>query len=92
MCVAWRRSAAVKYGDSQLAIFHVPRRGYFAVQQVSQVDHVKLIITDQPFRRCVLISEHLSLIMVLSATIRTAISMSHALYIRGTTSSTAASA
>jgi nitrite reductase (NAD(P)H) len=28
------RSAAVKYGDSQLAIFHIPRRGYFATQQV----------------------------------------------------------
>lgn len=27
-------SAAVKYGDSQLAIFHVPRRGYFATQQM----------------------------------------------------------
>ena len=29
------RSAAVKYGNSQLAIFNVPRRGYFATQQVS---------------------------------------------------------
>ena len=28
------RSAAVKYGDSQLAIFHVPRRGYYATQQM----------------------------------------------------------
>jgi len=27
-------SAAVKYGDSQLAIFHVPRKGYFATQQM----------------------------------------------------------
>ncbi|OCH89826.1 nitrite reductase [Obba rivulosa] len=27
-------SAAVKYGDSQLAIFHVPRRGYYATQQM----------------------------------------------------------
>jgi len=27
-------SAAIKYGDSQLAIFHVPRRGYFAVQRM----------------------------------------------------------
>jgi nitrite reductase (NAD(P)H) len=27
-------SAAIKYGDSQLAIFHVPRRGYFATQQM----------------------------------------------------------
>ncbi|KAH9947040.1 nitrite reductase [Amylocystis lapponica] len=27
-------SAAVKYGDSQIAIFHVPRRGYFATQQM----------------------------------------------------------
>lgn len=27
-------SAAVKYGDSQLAIFHIPRRGYFATQQM----------------------------------------------------------
>lgn len=27
-------SVAVKYGDSQLAIFHIPRRGYFATQQM----------------------------------------------------------
>ncbi|KAI0081228.1 nitrite reductase [Panus rudis PR-1116 ss-1] len=27
-------SAAVRYGDSQLAIFHVPRKGYFATQQM----------------------------------------------------------
>ncbi|KAL6305724.1 nitrite reductase [Sparassis latifolia] len=27
-------SAAVKYGDSQIAIFYVPRRGYFATQQM----------------------------------------------------------
>lgn len=27
-------SAAVKYGDSQLAIFHVPKRGYYATQQM----------------------------------------------------------
>lgn len=27
-------SAAVKYGDSQLAIYHVPRRGYYATQQM----------------------------------------------------------
>ncbi|KAJ3551241.1 hypothetical protein NM688_g4815 [Phlebia brevispora] len=27
-------SVAVKYGGSQLAIFHVPRRGYFATQQM----------------------------------------------------------
>ncbi|KAI0338846.1 nitrite reductase [Trametopsis cervina] len=27
-------SAAVKYGESQLAIFHVPRKGYFATQQM----------------------------------------------------------
>ncbi|TCD62454.1 hypothetical protein EIP91_006881 [Steccherinum ochraceum] len=27
-------SCAVRYGDSQLAIFHVPRRGYFATQQM----------------------------------------------------------
>ncbi|KAI0933046.1 hypothetical protein AcW1_000017 [Taiwanofungus camphoratus] len=27
-------SAAVKYGDSQIAIFHVPRRGFFATQQM----------------------------------------------------------
>ncbi|EKM57614.1 uncharacterized protein PHACADRAFT_182112 [Phanerochaete carnosa HHB-10118-sp] len=27
-------SAAVKYGESQLAIFHVPRRGYFCTQQM----------------------------------------------------------
>jgi nitrite reductase (NAD(P)H) len=27
-------SAAVKYGDSQLAIFHVPKKGYYATQQV----------------------------------------------------------
>ncbi|KAH0839338.1 hypothetical protein J3R83DRAFT_20 [Lanmaoa asiatica] len=27
-------SAAVKYGDSQLAIFHVPNKGFFATQQM----------------------------------------------------------
>ncbi|KAI0086009.1 nitrite reductase [Irpex rosettiformis] len=27
-------SAAVKYGDSHLAIFHIPRRGYYATQQM----------------------------------------------------------
>ncbi len=27
-------SAAVRYGDSQIAIYHVPHRGYFATQQV----------------------------------------------------------
>lgn len=27
-------SIAVKYGDSQLAVFHVPRRGYYATQQM----------------------------------------------------------
>ncbi|KAI0757771.1 nitrite reductase [Daedaleopsis nitida] len=27
-------SAAVRYGDSQIAIFHVPGRGYFATQQM----------------------------------------------------------
>ncbi|EPQ53160.1 nitrite reductase [Gloeophyllum trabeum ATCC 11539] len=27
-------SAAVKYGDTQLAIFHIPKRGYFATQQM----------------------------------------------------------
>ncbi|KAI0789354.1 nitrite reductase [Abortiporus biennis] len=27
-------SAAVRYGDSQLAIFHVPHRGYYATQQM----------------------------------------------------------
>jgi nitrite reductase/ring-hydroxylating ferredoxin subunit len=27
-------SAAVRYGGSQLAIFHVPRKGYFATQQM----------------------------------------------------------
>ncbi|EMD41313.1 hypothetical protein CERSUDRAFT_146196 [Gelatoporia subvermispora B] len=27
-------SAAVKYGDSQLAVFHVPRQGYYATQQM----------------------------------------------------------
>ncbi|THH10731.1 hypothetical protein EW146_g8277 [Bondarzewia mesenterica] len=27
-------SAAVKYGDSALAIFHVPKRGYYATQQM----------------------------------------------------------
>ncbi|KZT30290.1 nitrite reductase [Neolentinus lepideus HHB14362 ss-1] len=27
-------SAAVKYGDSQLAIFHIPKRGYYATQQM----------------------------------------------------------
>jgi len=27
-------SAAAKYGDSQIAIFHIPRRGYFATQQM----------------------------------------------------------
>ncbi|KAF6764112.1 nitrite reductase [Ephemerocybe angulata] len=27
-------SAAVKYGDTQLAVYHVPRRGYYATQQM----------------------------------------------------------
>ena len=27
-------SVAVKYGDTQLAVFHVPRRGYYATQQM----------------------------------------------------------
>ncbi|KZS88669.1 nitrite reductase [Sistotremastrum niveocremeum HHB9708] len=27
-------SAAVKYGDSQISIFHVPKRGFFATQQM----------------------------------------------------------
>ncbi|THU96328.1 nitrite reductase [Dendrothele bispora CBS 962.96] len=27
-------SVAVKYGDSQLAIFHVPHKGYYATQQM----------------------------------------------------------
>lgn len=27
-------SVAVKYGETQLAIFHVPKRGYFATQQM----------------------------------------------------------
>lgn len=27
-------SVAVKYGDTQLAIFHIPQRGYYATQQM----------------------------------------------------------
>jgi hypothetical protein len=27
-------SAAVKYGDSLIAIYHIPNRGYYATQQV----------------------------------------------------------
>jgi len=27
-------SAAIRYGDSQLAVFYVPRRGYYATQQM----------------------------------------------------------
>jgi nitrite reductase (NAD(P)H) len=27
-------SAAVKYGDTQLAVYHVPKRGYYATQQM----------------------------------------------------------
>jgi hypothetical protein len=27
-------SVAVKYGDTQLAVYHVPRRGYYATQQM----------------------------------------------------------
>jgi nitrite reductase (NAD(P)H) len=27
-------SAAIKYGDTQLAVYHVPRRGYYATQQM----------------------------------------------------------
>lgn len=27
-------SVAVKYGDTQLAVFHVPKRGYYATQQM----------------------------------------------------------
>lgn len=36
-------SAAVKYGDSQLAIFHVPRKGYFATQQASSIPSRNLL-------------------------------------------------
>jgi len=32
--IFFHRSAAVRYGDSQIAIFHVPRKGYFATQQM----------------------------------------------------------
>ena len=27
-------NVAVKYGDTQLAIFHVPKRGFYATQQM----------------------------------------------------------
>lgn len=27
-------SVAVKYGDTQLAIYHIPKRGYYATQQM----------------------------------------------------------
>jgi nitrite reductase (NAD(P)H) len=27
-------SVAVKYGETQLAVFHIPNRGYFATQQM----------------------------------------------------------
>lgn len=27
-------SVAVKYGDTQLAVYHVPKRGYYATQQM----------------------------------------------------------
>lgn len=33
-------SAAAKYGDTQIAIFNVPKRGYFATQQVSPCTYV----------------------------------------------------
>jgi nitrite reductase (NAD(P)H) len=35
-------SAAVKYGDSQIAIFHIPKRGYFATQQVSHQHSISI--------------------------------------------------
>lgn len=39
------RSAAVRYGlDSQLAIFHVPSRGYYATQQ--QCPHKRAFVLD----------------------------------------------
>jgi nitrite reductase (NAD(P)H) len=30
-------SVAVKYGDTQLAIYHVPQRGYYATQQMYEI-------------------------------------------------------
>ena len=27
-------SVAVKYGDTQLAVYHVPKRGFYATQQM----------------------------------------------------------
>jgi nitrite reductase (NAD(P)H) len=50
-------SAAVKYGDSQLAIFHVPKRGYYATQQVClpilrTTSSVQLRLSDVPAQAC----------------------------------------
>lgn len=47
------RSAAVKYGGSQLAVYHVPRRGYFATQQVTYLFSSLKQSYSLDFRRCV---------------------------------------
>lgn len=56
-------SAAVKYGDSQLALFHVPGKGLFAIQQVSDTTRVFRHLSDPP-SRCVLTNGHSSSTMV----------------------------
>jgi nitrite reductase (NAD(P)H) len=40
-------SAAVKYGDSQIAIYHVPKRGYFASQQVYTLRIYYILMSDK---------------------------------------------
>jgi len=45
-------SVAVKYGDTQLAIFHVPQRGYYATQQMYDLScHLSCICIDNSYRK-----------------------------------------
>ena len=51
------RSAAVKYGDTQLAIFHVPKRGYYATQVgllSSRATHLEqTLVANVPTQACI---------------------------------------
>lgn len=40
-------SVAIKYGETQLAVFHVPTRGYFATQQMQVSSSSVLQYTNQ---------------------------------------------
>ena len=65
-------SAAVRYGDSQIAIYHIPHRGYFATQQVripGVGTHRRLTGTSSS-RRCAPTAARLSSTTALSGTIQ----------------------